>query len=59
MTVSSLGTDAGIDLLRSRATQNAASSVAIFDAGDLLEAVLDKDADVLATEYWRQLPGDF
>lgn len=50
-------TDAGIELLRSRATQNAAANVADSDAGDLLEAVLDHDAEILATEYWRQLPG--
>lgn len=56
-----LWTDAGIELLRSRAskpaTDNDAETDAADDARDLLEAILERDAEALAAEYWRQLPG--
>lgn len=58
-----LWTEAGIELLHSRraAPKNATESDAEFDAEsdapDLLESLLDQDAERLAQEYWRQLPG--
>jgi hypothetical protein len=57
-----LWTEAGIELLRSRRTapKNAQSADADFDADDdttLLESLLEHDAQVLAQEYWRLLPG--
>lgn len=56
-----LWTDAGIELLRSRASKNAtdddAETDATDDASSLLEAILDRDAEALAEEYWRLLPG--
>lgn len=57
-----LWTQAGIELLHSRrASKNATDDDAEFDAEsdalDLLESLLDKDAQQLANEYWRQLPG--
>jgi hypothetical protein len=50
-------TDAGIELLRSRATQNATVNVADSDAVDVLDELLDHDSEILADEYYRQLPG--
>jgi hypothetical protein len=52
-----LWTEKGIDVLRSRATKNATQNVADSDASDILDALLEHDADVLADEYYRQLPG--
>ncbi|PHJ56425.1 hypothetical protein VF14_25435 [Nostoc linckia z18] len=58
-----LWTEAGIEILRSRrtASKNAAGNDAESDAPDdavnLLESLLETDAQVLALEYWRQLPG--
>lgn len=58
-----LWTEAGIELLQSRraAPKNAPTDDANSDADDdtatLLESLLDHDAQVLAQEYWRQLPG--
>jgi DNA-binding transcriptional MerR regulator len=54
-----LWTEAGLEMLRSRvnASENATVNAADNDAKDLLEALLDKDAETLATEYWRRLPG--
>lgn len=52
-----LWTEAGIELLRSRALENATTDDAESDADVLLERLLDNDASVLAREYWRQLPG--
>ncbi len=55
-----LWTDAGIELLRSRAPENATNDDAEFDAADdasnLVESLLEHDSTVLAREYWRQLP---
>lgn len=55
-----LWTEAGIDLLRSRAPNSAPPDDANSDADDetpsLLESLLEHDAQVLAQEYWRQLP---
>ena len=55
-----LWTEAGLDLLRSRAPKNAqpddANSDASDDATDFLESLLETDAQRLALEYWRQLP---
>jgi len=50
-------TDAGVELLRSRASQNAADKVADSDAVDVLDDLLEHDSEVLADEYYRQLPG--
>ncbi|YAF95162.1 MAG: hypothetical protein AB3A66_21700 [Nodularia sp. CChRGM 3473] len=50
-------TEAGLELLRSRASENAPDDDANSDADDLLEALLDHDSQQLAREYWRQLPG--
>jgi DNA-binding transcriptional MerR regulator len=52
-----LWTDAGIELLRSRASKPATDNDATNDATSLLEAILDRDSEALAEEYWRQLPG--
>ncbi|MHC5862045.1 MerR family transcriptional regulator [Nostoc sp.] len=53
-----LWTEAGIELLQSRrASKNATDDDANLDAPDLLESLLDEDAQRLANEYWRQLPG--
>jgi hypothetical protein len=57
-----LWTEAGIELLHSRrASKNAADGDANFDAEsdapDLLESLLEEDAQRLAIEYWRRLPG--
>lgn len=57
-----LWTEAGIELLHSRrapknATEDDANFDAESDAPDLLESLLDEDAQRLANEYWRQLPG--
>ncbi|MBD2438269.1 helix-turn-helix domain-containing protein [Nostoc sp. FACHB-110] len=58
-----LWTEAGIEMLRSRrtapknATGNDAESDADDDAVDFLESLLETDAQALALEYWRQLPG--
>ncbi|MEI1376605.1 hypothetical protein PQG02_18730 [Nostoc sp. UHCC 0926] len=57
-----LWTEAGIELLQSRrasktATNDDAEFDAEFDAPDLLESLLDEDAQRLANEYWRLLPG--
>ncbi len=52
-----LWTEPGIDLLRSRASENATDDDAEIDADVFLETLLDNDASVLAREYWRQLPG--
>ncbi|MEH2310037.1 MAG: hypothetical protein V7K35_01070 [Nostoc sp.] len=57
-----LWTDAGIEMLRAhRATKNATDDDAEIDAEsdapDLLESLLDSDAQRLADEYWRRLPG--
>jgi hypothetical protein len=57
-----LWTEAGIELLRSRiapdfAPDNSAELDAENSANELLEALLEHDARVLAVEYWRQLPG--
>ena len=57
-----LWTQAGIELLHSRratktATDDDAEIDAESDAPDLLESLLDSDAQRLANEYWRQLPG--
>ncbi|WP_414572713.1 hypothetical protein [Nostoc sp. CCY 9925] len=56
-----LWTDAGIDLLRSRAPKNALDNDANFDtdddAPDLLESLLEDSAQQLARQYWRLLPG--
>ena len=57
-----LWTEAGIELLQSRrasknATDDDANLDAESDAPDLLESLLDEDAERLANEYWRQLPG--
>lgn len=55
-----LWTDAGIELLRSRAPESATDDVAESDAetgaSNLLESLLDHDSRQLAREYWRQLP---
>lgn len=56
-----LWTEAGIELLRSRAPKNATTDDANSDADDntatLLESLIENDAQVLAQEYWRLLPG--
>jgi DNA-directed RNA polymerase specialized sigma24 family protein len=57
-----LWTEAGIELLQSRrASKNATDDDANFDAEsdapDLLESLLESDAQRLANEYWRLLPG--
>lgn len=61
-----LWTQAGIELMHSRrASKNATDSDAKIDAEldaeldatDLLESLLEEDAQRLADEYWRQLPG--
>ncbi|MBN3957492.1 hypothetical protein [Nostoc sp. NMS8] len=57
-----LWTEAGIELLQSRratktATKDDANFDAESDAPDLLESLLDEDAERLANEYWRLLPG--
>ncbi|MHC5862032.1 hypothetical protein [Nostoc sp.] len=57
-----LWTQAGIELLESRratkdATESDAENDSESDAPDLLESLLEEDAQRLATEYWRQLPG--
>jgi hypothetical protein len=57
-----LWTEAGIELLHSRrvtktATDDDAEIDAESDAPDLLEALLEKDSQRLANEYYRQLPG--
>ena len=57
-----LWTESGIELLHSRrATKNATDDDANFDAEsdapDLLESLLEEDAQRLANEYYRQLPG--
>lgn len=58
-----LWTEAGIEILRSRrtapknATADDANSDADADAVDFLESLLETDAQALALEYWRQLPG--
>ncbi|MEH2068916.1 MAG: hypothetical protein V7K47_12270 [Nostoc sp.] len=56
-----LWTDAGIELLHSRAPKNALPDDANFgaddDAPDLLESLLEHDSQQLAREYWRLLPG--
>lgn len=55
-----LWTEAGIDLLRSRSPENAPDDDAEIDAADdasnVIELLLEHDAQVLAREYWRQLP---
>ncbi|MEH1905849.1 MAG: hypothetical protein V7L04_31840 [Nostoc sp.] len=57
-----LWTEAGIELLQSRrasktATDDDAEFNAELDATDLLESLLEEDAQRLANEYWRLLPG--
>jgi hypothetical protein len=57
-----LWTQAGIELLESRratkdATEEDAENDAESDAPDLLESLLKEDAQRLANEYWRLLPG--
>ena len=57
-----LWTEAGIELLHSRratktATDDDAEIDAESDAPDLLESLLNSDAQRLANEYYRQLPG--
>ncbi|MEH1765783.1 MAG: hypothetical protein V7L27_07975 [Nostoc sp.] len=57
-----LWTQAGIELLESRratkdATESDAENDSESDAPDLLESLLEEDAQRLATEYWRLLPG--
>ena len=52
-----LWTEAGIEVLRSRALENATDDDAENDADGLLELLLENDAHQLAREYWRQLPG--
>ena len=56
-----LWTEAGIELLRSRASKSATDDDADLDANEdaanLLESILEQDAEALAEEYWRQLPG--
>jgi DNA-binding transcriptional MerR regulator len=57
-----LWTDAGIEMLRShRASKTATDDDAEFDAEsdapNLLESLLEEDAQRLAEEYWRLLPG--
>lgn len=57
-----LWTEAGIELLHSRrASKTATDDDANFDAEsdipDLLESLLEEDAQRLASEYWRLLPG--
>jgi len=57
-----LWTEAGIALLHTRrATKTATDDDANFDAEsdapDLLESLLESDAQRLAIEYWRLLPG--
>ncbi|MDZ8070366.1 MAG: hypothetical protein RMY64_32950 [Nostoc sp. DedQUE08] len=57
-----LWTEAGIELLQSRraskiATDDSAEFDAESDAPDLLESLLEEDAQRLAEEYWRLLPG--
>jgi DNA-directed RNA polymerase specialized sigma24 family protein len=57
-----LWTDAGIEMLRAHrasktATDDDANFDAEFDAPDLLESLLEEDAQRLANEYWRLLPG--
>ncbi|MHC5614090.1 MAG: hypothetical protein ACYTXA_24625 [Nostoc sp.] len=57
-----LWTDAGIEMLRShRASKNATDDDAEIDAEsdapDLLESLLEEDAQRLATRYWQLLPG--
>ncbi|MCC5626865.1 hypothetical protein LC613_01120 [Nostoc sphaeroides CHAB 2801] len=57
-----LWTEAGIELLNSRratktATDDDAENDSESDATDLLETLLEEDAQRLANEYWRLLPG--
>lgn len=52
-----LWTEAGLELLRSRASENATADDAETDATDLLEELLEGHAQQLAREYWRLLPG--
>lgn len=57
-----LWTDAGVEMLRvHRASKTATDDDANFDAEldttDLLESLLEEDAQQLANEYWRRLPG--
>ncbi|OYE02958.1 helix-turn-helix domain-containing protein [Nostoc sp. 'Peltigera membranacea cyanobiont' 232] len=57
-----LWTESGIELLHSRratktATDDDAETDAETDAPDLLESLLEEDAQRLANEYWRLLPG--
>ncbi|MEH2319585.1 hypothetical protein [Nostoc sp.] len=53
-----LWTDLGIELLHSRrASKNATDDDAESDAPDLLESLLEADAQQLAEQYWRLLPG--
>ncbi len=53
-----LWTDAGVEMLRAhRASKTATDDDANFDAPDLLESLLEEDAQRLANEYWRLLPG--
>lgn len=57
-----LWTESGIELLNSRrasktATDDDAEFDAESDAPDLLESLLEEDAQRLAQEYWRLLPG--
>ncbi|WP_414579637.1 hypothetical protein [Anabaena sp. CCY 9402-a] len=52
-----LWTEAGLDLLRSRAAENAPEEDAETDAPDFLESLLEGHAQQLAREYWRLLPG--
>lgn len=53
-----LWTKEGVDLLRNRknADDNAAPAAADHAAEDLLEAVLDRDSDILASRYYERLP---
>lgn len=57
-----LWTDAGVEMLRAhRASKTATDDDANFDAesdaSDLLESLLEQDAQRLANEYFRRLPG--
>ncbi|MGF1934528.1 MAG: hypothetical protein RM347_009010 [Nostoc sp. ChiQUE02] len=57
-----LWTQAGIELLHSRratktATEDDAENDAESDAPDLLEALLERDSQQLAEQYWRLLAG--
>lgn len=57
-----LWTDAGVEMLRShRASKSATDDDAEFDAEsdapNLLESLLDEDAQRLANQYWQLLPG--